>query len=122
MDGTIERPNLGDVYGDYLFHGDELQGLSSLKALDPSGIIGTSLSSPDVKTWIKNSELQGWTMDPLAIDVAFQLGVVWSEKVCGSASLPVGFASFEQYAEFQVCCEIRFEVHDNRCFKADRSL
>ena len=109
--GTIEKPSIDDVYGEYLFHGEELQGLTSIAAIDEDGIIGSSVASPTPDTWLKEGDMNSWNMDPLVIDVAFQLGVIWSEKVCGVRSLPTGFRDFRQYQTFpKHGCDVRMKI------------
>ena len=38
-----------------------------------------------------------WLADPLALDVAFQLGIVWSQEQLGMPALPTHVRSYRQY-------------------------
>ena len=120
---VIERPSIDDVYGDYLFHGEELQGMTSIKAINDDGVIGGSLSSPTPEKWLNGGIIDSWNMDPLIIDVAFQLGVIWSEKVCGVRSLPTSFKSYRQYQAFpKEGCEVRMKIENKRDKSFDATI
>ncbi|SMF30762.1 type I polyketide synthase [Pseudobacteriovorax antillogorgiicola] len=115
--GVLEKPSLDDVYGDCLFHGDDLQGLTSIRDLADEGVVGTSLTQAAPEQWARSCPLNQWHADPLALDVSFQLAVVWSQKVCGARCLPTGFRSYIQYRAFpKEGCEIRLKV-DHRSAK-----
>ena len=104
-------PLLSSLYEQFLFHGDEMQGITSLRAIAGDGITGTSLASPRLQQWIPQSKLNNWFTDPLSLDVAFQLGVIWSETLLGLKSLPSGIKSYKQYSEFpKQGCEVRLRV------------
>jgi hypothetical protein len=40
-----------------------------------------------------------WIADPLALDVAFQLMILWCFETHGAGSLPTSAASYRQYAK-----------------------
>ena len=114
-------PELDDLYEIYLFHGEELQGISGIRSFGPEGIVGTSLPSPEPRKWIKGFEHDAWFTDPMVIDVAFQLAVVWSERRFGSKSLPTSIESFQQFRPFpKQGCEIRVQFTERigQSFKA----
>ena len=117
-----EHPNLDELYDTSLFHGDDLQGLSQLRRFGPDGVVGTSLSAPHAKQWVTDDSIEAWTLDPLAIDVGFQLAVLWSEKKLGAKSLPIGFKQLEVFQEFpRAGCEVRLKINAVRgqSFTAD---
>ena len=121
IEGSWSMPELDDLYEIYLFHGEELQGISGIRSFGPEGIVGTSLPSPEPRKWIKGFEHDAWFTDPMVIDVAFQLAVVWSERRFGSKSLPTSIESFQQFRPFpKQGCEIRVQFTERigQSFKA----
>ena len=106
-----QHPELDELYETNLFHGDEMQGISALRRFGPDGVTATSLSSPKPSQWIKTFANNSWFADPLVIDVAFQLAVLWSEKKLGAKSLPIGFKCLKLFADFSSAgCEVRLKV------------
>ena len=54
-------------------------------------------TSPPPSTWIEQPLRQNWLTDPLAIDAAFQLLVLWTRERFGASSLPTAVGSYRQY-------------------------
>ena len=86
------------LYDDFLFHGPAFQGLADVEGCSPDGIMATSLSSAPPGRWMENPLRGAWLADPVALDVGFQLMIVWSQHLQGLASLP---AYIERYRQFR---------------------
>ncbi len=80
-----------------LFHGPDLHGIADLVGCDPGGIIARAHAAPVPADWIARPWRGQWIADPLALDVAFQLMILWSQEVQGVGSLPTGFLEFRQF-------------------------
>ncbi|MFO0916985.1 MAG: polyketide synthase dehydratase domain-containing protein [Planctomycetaceae bacterium] len=86
-----------DWYGSQLFHGSRLQGLTGIEALSRDGIIVLAKPAPGPGTWLADPWRRDWIADPLAIDVALQAIIVWTQSVLGFASLPTAIGSYRQF-------------------------
>jgi len=88
-----------DIYHqDQLFHGPDLQGIEQISGCSAKGICASVKAAPAPSDWIRQPLRNVWLTDPLAIDCAFQLMILWSFQRFGSGSLP-SFAG--RYRQFQ---------------------
>ncbi len=90
---------IGEVYADILFHGEDLYGIREIIGCSETGIKARVACAPSPRQWIAQPLRNIWLADPLVLDSAFQLAIVWSYENTGVRSLPVGFARFRQYRE-----------------------
>ena len=86
-----------ELYDTVLFHGKALHGLQAVVACSTEGIKATVSSAPSPKQWIRRPVRNTWLADPLALDSAFQMAIVWCHEQAGMVCLPVSFKSFRQY-------------------------
>jgi acyl transferase domain-containing protein len=102
-------PKLESAVGDYaadvktiyssgkLFHGAELQGIEKVLACSASGIVADVNAAPGPAQWMKKPLRSKWLTDPLALDVSYQLMILWSFDQLGAGSLPTGVHRYRQY-------------------------
>jgi 8-amino-7-oxononanoate synthase len=96
--GKAELPmTLEDFYGGYTFHGPRMRGIESIEQLTPQGIVGWVRTSRPAD-WIQNGPRKEWTVDPLALDGAFQLAAYWAWTHLQRAGFPIGIEEFVQLA------------------------
>ncbi|MFP4040675.1 MAG: SDR family NAD(P)-dependent oxidoreductase, partial [Desulfosudaceae bacterium] len=88
-----------EVYAEILFHGRDLHGLKQIDCCSPDGARARVARAPRPSQWIAQPIRNVWLSDPLALDAAFQLAIVWTYEKAGVRSLPVGFKSFRQYRD-----------------------
>ena len=89
------------VYGDgRLFHGPDFQCIEALEVCNPANAAALVRSSPAPKTMIAAPLRPAWLADPLALDAAFQLMILWSTAQRSAPSLPCALRSFRQFAAF----------------------
>jgi len=86
-----------EAYDKILFHGKMLHGIKEVTGLSPRGMIARILSSPDPEKWVNKPESNKWQADPLVIDSAFQMAILWCYENEGLVSLPVYFSEYRQY-------------------------
>jgi hypothetical protein len=92
-------PGNASLYdGERLFHGSDLQGIEQVVGCSAAGISAIVKAAPKPENWIKQPLRNIWLTDPLAVDSAFQLMILWSFERSGSGSLP-SFAG--RYRQFQ---------------------
>ena len=77
-----------EIYGDVLFHGPAMQGIEQVEGCGDRAIAGWVATSPSPSEWVERPLRSRWLTDPLAIDSAFQLVVLWSREHLGANSLP----------------------------------
>ena len=116
------RPN-AEIYRDLLFHGPTLQGIQEVKGISANAIIArTGPTSPPVR-WITEPLRKAWLADPLALDVAFQLMIVWSREILGAASLPAFAGRYRQFRDAfpgdGVSVVVKISENRNRLARAD---
>jgi hypothetical protein len=86
------------IYADgRLFHGLALQAIKSVKGWSDEGIVAESATAPAPAAWMKQPLRSGWIADPLAIDAAFQLMILWCFETRGVGSLPTAVATYRQF-------------------------
>jgi len=81
-----------------LFHGPDLQGIEQVGGCSAKGISALVKAAPQPSTWVRQPLRNVWLTDPLVMDSAFQLMILWSFERFGSGSLP-SFAG--RYRQFQ---------------------
>ncbi|OAI50217.1 hypothetical protein AYO44_17990 [Planctomycetaceae bacterium SCGC AG-212-F19] len=86
-----------EVYRDLLFHGPDLHGIQRIDGMAQEGLAAWVKAAPAPAAWIKQPLRGTWLADPLALDCAFQLMIVWSYENCGAFSLPSFAARYRQY-------------------------
>jgi 8-amino-7-oxononanoate synthase len=87
--------SLPDFYAGATFHGPVMQGIVSIESVSASGIVGWVRTSRPSE-FIKNGAPAQWTVDPLAIDGAFQLAGYWAWTQLARAGFPVGIEEYVQ--------------------------
>ena len=116
------RPS-DEIYRELLFHGPALQGIQKVEGISADAIIARIGPTAPPPRWIVEPLRSAWLADPLALDVAFQLMIVWSQEIHGTASLP-SFAG--RYRQFRnsfpadgVSVVIKIRENGNRLARAD---
>jgi NAD(P)-dependent dehydrogenase (short-subunit alcohol dehydrogenase family) len=98
-DGGIPRNLLDRIYGDILFHGKDLHGIREILQLSEKGICARLSPAPPPADWIIAPLRSRWIADPLVLDCAFQMAIVWCKENLGKVSLPSYAASYRQYSQ-----------------------
>jgi NAD(P)-dependent dehydrogenase (short-subunit alcohol dehydrogenase family) len=102
-----------EIYTSVLFHGPALQGIEQVEGCSERAIAGWVLAAPEPAQWMERPWRSQWLTDPLAIDCAFQLVVLWSREQLGANSLPTAVGRYRQYragfgdGSLRVLAEIR---------------
>ncbi|TRO82586.1 type I polyketide synthase [Trichloromonas acetexigens] len=109
---AYSRP-IGEIYRpERLFHGADFQGLTDILGCSEAGISARAKGAPAPGDWIAQPLRNSWLADPLVLDCAFQLMILWSFERYNAGSLPVFTGRYRQYAERfpEAGCEIRIQV------------
>jgi NAD(P)-dependent dehydrogenase (short-subunit alcohol dehydrogenase family) len=80
-----------------LFHGPDLHGIEEVESCSARGVSAMVKAAPQPSSWIKRPFRSDWISDPLSLDSAFQLMILWSFQRFGAGSLPCFAGRFRQY-------------------------
>ncbi|TSK07974.1 MAG: SDR family NAD(P)-dependent oxidoreductase [Geobacter sp.] len=97
---TTYQPLEGVIYNnERLFHGPDLHGIEQVVGCSAKGIAATVKGAPAPGKWIRRPLRSAWITDPLVLDSAFQLMILWSFERFGAGSLPCFAARYRQFQE-----------------------
>ena len=97
---TPYEPKNGKIYDkERLFHGPELHGIEQVIGCSTKGIAAMAKGAPSPASWIKQPLRSVWLTDPLVMDSAFQLMILWSFERFGAGSLPCFAGRYRQYVD-----------------------
>ncbi len=82
-----------------LFHGPDLHGIEHVDGYSAKGIVALVKGAPKPAKWIRQPLRSSWLTDPLVMDSAFQLMILWSFERFGSGSLPCFAGRYRQFQE-----------------------
>lgn len=91
--------SMSSAYEQFLFHGEFLQAITNVEGWSPEGIIADIKSSKSPSEWFEKPFSNSWHTDPLAVDAAFQLMILWTNQEVGLPSLPNIVKTYRQYAD-----------------------
>ncbi|MCZ2340221.1 MAG: SDR family NAD(P)-dependent oxidoreductase [Bacteroidales bacterium] len=86
-----------EVYRYFLFHGPELHGIEKVEGLTETAFVGSARTAPPPGEWLQNPLRGSWVADPLVLDTAFQMMILWSFAQHGSGSLPCYAGHYRQF-------------------------
>ena len=114
---------MDEVYRDILFHGHELRGIKQILGCTPKAMVAQINGAPTPDKWIQSPLRSRWLSDPLMLDSAFQMAIIWCYEEKGVVSLPVYSKSYRQYRETfpaeGVTAVLEITEADNRKMKGD---
>ena len=86
-----------EIYRRVLFHGPAMQAIKEVEGWSDQTIAARVATSPPPASWMERPFRQAWLTDPLAIDAAFQLLVLWTRKRLDASSLPTAVGAYRQF-------------------------
>jgi acyl transferase domain-containing protein/NAD(P)-dependent dehydrogenase (short-subunit alcohol dehydrogenase family) len=89
--------SLDEIYETMLFHGPDLRALERIDGMNDAGAIAFARTSPPPSAWMDEPVRGAWLADPLALDAALQLLIVWIQQRRQAGSLPCFVGSYRQY-------------------------
>ena len=95
--GKVQAPQA--FYQQVLFHGDALHGIERIIRLADDGMTATIRSAPVPAQWLVDPLRSRWIGDPLVLDGAFQMAIIWCHEQRRRLCLPSYAATYRQYRE-----------------------
>jgi NAD(P)-dependent dehydrogenase (short-subunit alcohol dehydrogenase family) len=111
--------SMNAAYETELFHGPMLHGITLVDGIDANHISATVKTATLPATWMREPSRARWLVDPLVMDSAFQLMILWARQFKNAAALPCAVGHYEQYqAEFPAgVIQVRAEITENSAHK-----
>lgn len=95
--GTPYPRTVKEAYEKVLFHGHPLHGIREIIGYSEKGLVAKIASAPAPAAWMREPLRSRWIADPLVLDSAFQMAILWCYEKKGSVCLPSYAASYRQY-------------------------
>ena len=109
------RPSNGmpadEIYSKYLFHGDLMRCISRIESITPTGI--SAVLGPSTPSECISGGQGHWLLDPILLDGAPQLVIVWARMYLDTTVLPVSFRQLRLHARANgdlVRCDVAIEA------------
>ena len=100
LPATPYEPYNGEIYHrERLFHGPDLHGIEQVLNCSRKGITALVKGAPKPSTWISRPLRSDWLTDPLVVDSAFQLMILWSFERFNAGSLPTFAERYRQFTD-----------------------
>ncbi len=100
VDNHLVYPHsINEAYQNHLFHGEFLTSLETVEGWSDQGISGVAKASLPPENWSSDTLCNRWYSDPLAVDAAYQLMILWTCQSCGAPSLPTYAAHYRQFCQ-----------------------
>jgi acyl transferase domain-containing protein/NAD(P)H-dependent flavin oxidoreductase YrpB (nitropropane dioxygenase family) len=94
LDGAPPFPlTIAGAYRDLLFHGPLFQGIAEIGALDERGTSATLLAS-DPASCVTGADGTAWLLDPVLLDSALQVQVLWARLQWDVTLLPAEIGGY----------------------------
>ncbi|NLF97870.1 MAG: SDR family NAD(P)-dependent oxidoreductase, partial [Candidatus Riflebacteria bacterium] len=106
--------SINEAYKTHLFHGEFLKAIQSVEGWSENGIVARSATALDPAAWFARPPMLRWHTDPLVVDAAYQLMILWTEQACGAPSLPSFARRYRQYAASYGSKPVTISAHTRR--------
>ena len=94
----IRGGGFADAYAlGVLFHGAALHGIERVEGFAERGVAALLKAASAPIKWMTHPLRGTWIADPLALDSAFQMMILWSAAHRGAPSLPSALAHYRQF-------------------------
>jgi acyl transferase domain-containing protein/NAD(P)-dependent dehydrogenase (short-subunit alcohol dehydrogenase family)/acyl carrier protein len=89
--------SIREIYEQILFHGVQLQGIKKIFTCTPGSMAAEIACAPSPDQWMENPIRSRWIADPLVLDCAFQMAIIWCFEQKEMVCLPCYAESYRQY-------------------------
>ena len=92
--GQSSRPYIGSILR---WRGPALDGIERIEGIAERGVAAVLRAASAPIKWMTHPLRGTWIADPLALDSAFQMMILWSTAHRGAPSLPSTLKSYRQF-------------------------
>ena len=85
------------IYNEILFHGEQLRAIKTIEIISDHGMKARLINAPKPEAWMQDPIQDRWMTDPMVLDGAFQMAIVWCFEQSGSVCLPSYARTYRQY-------------------------
>ena len=103
-----------EAYRRFLFHGPELAGIEKIEGISLEAMVASCRTAPAAGSWMTRPLRSAWIADPLVLDAAFQMMILWSFNQNGAGCLPCYVGQYRQYRRAFPAGSIRVRVRVKR--------
>jgi hypothetical protein len=89
--------SIRQIYEAILFHGKGMRGIREIIGFSSEGMVARLERAPAPEQWIREPLRSRWIADPLVLDAAFQMAILWCHEEQNSLCLPSYSARYRQY-------------------------
>jgi acyl transferase domain-containing protein/NAD(P)H-dependent flavin oxidoreductase YrpB (nitropropane dioxygenase family)/NAD(P)-dependent dehydrogenase (short-subunit alcohol dehydrogenase family) len=125
---TALRPypwSVSTAYEQFLFHGPVFRSIEDIHGVNER-CISASLVPSSPPRLLRETAAKEWLIDPLVVDGAFQLAILWARQHSDVTVLPVGFDRFSRIAPLvgsRIICNLVTQPNDcNHVIEAEVSF
>jgi len=88
---------VAEAYDRWLFQGATFQGIQSIDGVSSEGMLAT-LRPSSPQQCLRREPVGEWLVDPVVMDSAFQMAILWARHHLDMTPLPSGFRTFHRVA------------------------
>jgi hypothetical protein len=102
--------SVAEAYDRWLFHGPVLQGITTIEGMNEHGI--SALVRPSSPEHLVRDARGQWLVDPVLMDCAFQLAILWARAYHDATSIPSKVGRYRRLglpSGAPVHCHLRFQ-------------
>jgi len=112
--GTLSRFRFSvrESYERWLFHGPCFQAIETIEGINDQGLVAQVRPVPPSQCLLNGAG--EWLTEPILIDAAFQLAILWVREHADLTPLPARFKSYRRYGtpSGPIRCEVAAELRD----------
>ena len=112
LNDVVSLPfSLEEMYRQWLFHGPLMAGIREIKGIGTNGIAGDLMPSAPERC-LGGSAQGAWVIDPVVLDSALQLIIVWSRMQWDMTPLPSRMRSYKRFGALsgqRINCQMRIK-------------
>jgi hypothetical protein len=90
---------VAETYREYLFHGPLFHCIEALDGISERGIV-CAVRPSDPAECLRAAHASRWVIDPVALDAAPQLAMIWARAMRNTSALPARIGSLRVYGAF----------------------
>ena len=109
-------------YDKYLFHGPLFAGIERVDAMGDNGMTALFSASSPLRCLAKTPDNSQWLIDPVMVDSALQLTILWSRLYQDLTPLPSRFTRYIRLGapkQNNIRCDMHIRAADGPAFHAD---